>query len=238
MSTTLLLEHLAELADEREASERRFRRVLALGSTMGVPVADLAEKARLSTSRVNGILSLQGTSLEPISYESIEHMLEHANLVVIVPANGVAYRDYGRYRAYICQPNRAFSNGPTRVAFYADREVKQEVPRIRRTFTDVVFGRDTVAALRASGGVEDAELADIIEDVIANKTGGRKAGRRYDVMLLTAPADDDTIKLDHPIRHMRRGRGAAFVRRQRYTSEAALKRMPTTTDELLSFMHG
>jgi len=29
-----------------------------------------------------------------------------------------------------------------------------------------------------------------------------------------------------------------FVRRQRYTSEAALQRMPKTTDELLSFMHG
>jgi hypothetical protein len=68
--------------------------------------------------------------------------------------------------------------------------------------------------------------------------GGRKAGRHYDVMLLTAPGDDDTIKLDHPIRHTRRGRGAAFVRRQRYTSEAALQRMPKTTDELLSFMHG
>jgi hypothetical protein len=238
MSTTLLLEHLAELADEREASERRFRRVLALGSSMGVPVADLAEKARLSTSRVNGILALEGTSLEPVSEETIEHVLEHANLVVIVPANRVAYLDYGRYCAYICQPNRTFRNDPTRVAFYADQEVKQEVPRIRRTFTDVVFSQDTVAALTASDDVEEAELADIIEHVIANETGGRKARRHYDVMLLTAPGDDDTIKLDYPIRHTRRGRGAAFVRRQRYTSEAALRRMPKTTDELLSFMHG
>lgn len=237
MSTTLLLEHLAELADEREASERRFRRVLALGSTMGVPVADLAEKARLSTSRVNGILALQGTSLEPVGDETIEYVLEQANLVVIVPANAVAYRDYDRYGAYICQPNRTFSNGPTRVAFYADQEVKQEVPRIRRTFTDVVFSQDNVAALRASGDVAGAELADIIEHVIANQTGGRRAGRHYDVMLLTAPGDDDTIKLDHPIRHTRRGRGSAFVHRQRYTSEAALRRMPKTTDELLSFMH-
>jgi hypothetical protein len=238
VSTALLLEHLAELADEREASERRFHRVLVLGRTMGVPVADLAEKARLSRSRVNGILALQGTPLEPVSEETIEYVLEHANLVVIVPANGVAYLDYSRYHAYICQPNRTFSNGPTRVAFYADQEVKQEVPRIRRSFTNVAFSQDTVAALRASDDVEEAELADIIEHVIAHETGGRKAGRHYDVMLLTAPDEDATIKLDYPIRHARRGRGAAFVRRQRYTSEAALQRMPKTTDELLSFMHG
>jgi hypothetical protein len=135
-------------------------------------------------------------------------VLEHASSVVIVPANRVAYTDYSRYRAYICQPNRTFSNDPTRVAFYADQEVKQEVPRIRRTFTDVVFSQDTVATLRASDDVEEAELADIIEQVIANQTGGRRAGMYYDVMLLTAPGDDDTIKLDHPIRHTRRGRGA------------------------------
>lgn len=237
MSTILLLEHLAELADEREASERRFRRVLALGSSMGVPVADLSVKARLSRSRVNGILALEGTSLQPVSEEMIEHVLEHANLVVIVPANRVAYLDYSRYCAYICQPNRTFGNDPTRIAFYADQEVKQQVPRIRRAFTDVVFSEDTVATLRASDDVEKVDLADIIEHVIANETGGRKAGRHYDVMLLTAPGDDDTVKLDHPIRHTRRGRGAAFVRRQRYTSEAALQRMPKTTDELLSFMH-
>lgn len=134
--------------------------------------------------------------------------------------------------------SESLSNDPTRVAFYADQEVKQEVPRIRRTFTDVVFSQETVATLRSSDDVEEAELAHIIEHVIANQTGGRKAGRHYDVMLLTAPGDDDTIKLDHPIRHTRRGRGAALVRRQRYTSEAALQRMPKTTDELLSFTHG
>lgn len=128
------------------------------------------------------------------------------------------------------------STRSARVAFYADQEVKQEIPRIRRTFTNVAFSHDTVAALKASGDLEEGELADIIEHVITNQTGGRKAGGHYDVMLLTAPSDDDTVKLDHPIRHTRRGRGAAFVRRQRYTSEAALRRMPRTTDELLSFM--
>jgi hypothetical protein len=102
-------------------------------------------------------------------------VLEHANLVMIVRANRVASLDYGRYRAYICQPNRTFDNNPTRVAFYADQEVKQEVPRIRRTFTDVVVSQATVATLRGSDDVEEAELPDIIEHVIANETGGRKA---------------------------------------------------------------
>jgi hypothetical protein len=41
----------------------------------------------------------------------------------------------------------------------------------------VVFSQDTVATLRASDDVEKAELADIIEHVIANQTGaGRPAG--------------------------------------------------------------
>jgi hypothetical protein len=54
-------------------------------------------------------------------------------------------------------------------------------------------------------------------------------------MLLSAPEDPETIKLPQSIRHLARGRGQAFVRKQRYTTRAALERHPTTTAELLRY---
>jgi hypothetical protein len=54
-------------------------------------------------------------------------------------------------------------------------------------------------------------------------------------MLLTPPNHRKTIKLSQPIRHLVRGRGQAFVRKQRYTTVAALKRAPATTADLLRF---
>jgi hypothetical protein len=67
--------------------------------------------------------------------------------------------------------------------------------------------------------LRDGELADIIERVLAAPNhGGHRHGRRK-VMLLTPPGDPETITLPRPIKHLARGRGQAFVRRQRYTSE-------------------
>jgi hypothetical protein len=58
------------------------------------------------------------------------------------------------------------------------------------------------------------------------------------VILLTPPGHSETLTLPQPIKHLERGRGQAFVRKQRYTTLAALKREPKTTAELLRFERG
>jgi hypothetical protein len=231
---TLLLDHLTDLAVDREAGDRRIKRVIKLGRTMGVPVSDLADAARLSTSRVHAILASEGLSYRPLEQTEVEWVLENANRVAIVPANGVAYKDYDRYSAYICQPRRTFRDETDRLGFYADQEIKPEFPRIGRRWEEVVFNDETIGQLRASGDADEAKLADIIEHVLANQTGGRKPGFRHKVMLLSGRDDRDTLTIAKPIPHLGRGRGQAYVRRQRYTSEAALLRQPGSTDELNS----
>jgi hypothetical protein len=57
-------------------------------------------------------------------------------------------------------------------------------------------------------------------------------GEVLEVVLLTPPDDPRTLTLERAIRHDGRGRGSAWTMSQRYTSEAALRRNPTTTDDL------
>jgi hypothetical protein len=233
VSNTILLDHLRDLRDERHASDLRFRRVIVLGHAIGVPVPELADAAHLSTSRIHGILEQEGKPPhEVLDTSEIEYVLESANTVAVVPANGVAYKDYDRYSAYLCQARRTFRSETSRLGFYADREIKPEFPKILRVWEAVILCDETVAQLRASSESDDAKLADIVDDVLAHGTGGRKPGFHMKVMLLSARGDKNTLTLDHPIRHGGRGRGMAWVRRQRYISELALRRQPKTTDEL------
>jgi hypothetical protein len=61
-----------------------------------------------------------------------------------------------------------------------------------------------------------------------------KSGRNTDSRRSRA-SRDATITLEQPIVHAPSGPGTGFVRGQRYTSLAALKRQPRTTAELLRY---
>jgi hypothetical protein len=228
------LKLIRRLAEDRQASDERFREAIVLGHGLGVPVAEISVAARLSPSRVHGIVDTAAKSWRPLDELEVEHALEHDKTVGLVPAGELAYAEYRKYHAYICQPNRAFRDEMTRLGFYADREVKPEFPMIIKRWHDATFSTEETARLRTDGDDHDTRLADIIDDVLATSAGARKPGRHYDVFLLTPPEHPGTLTLPRPIRHERRGRGQAFVRKQRYTSEAALLRKPKTTTELLA----
>jgi hypothetical protein len=59
----------------------------------------------------------------------------------------------------------------------------------------------------------------------------RDSGRRGN----SAPENQETLTLERPTEHSGHGRGPAFVRSQRYTSEPALLREPRTSAKLLDY---
>jgi hypothetical protein len=166
-----------------------------------------------------------------LSHDEVDHLLEHAFDVVLVPAGQLALADYLDLSVYVCQAGRTFRDARW-IGFYAAAEIYPRIAEIRRTVDRVHLTAEEVSRLRAAG---DDELADAIEPfALAPDRRGHRGGP-HKVMLLSAPEDPETIKLPQSIRHLVRGRGQAFVRKQRYTTRAALERHPTTTAELLRY---
>lgn len=145
---------------------------------------------------------------------------------VVVPAR-YAWSFYEDHHAYVCQAGRWFQP-VDRIAFYAGREIKIEVPRILHRRDNVPWTGSEAAALGASADRADRKIAAII-------TWSRQAGWDdgvYQVFLLTRPGDSDHRTLEAPVQHKTTGRGSAYVQRQRYVSLHALETAKTTEDLL------
>lgn len=84
-----------------------------------------------------------------------------ADLVVV--AAGHAYREYKTHNAYLCQQGRSFREGLKRMAFYAEKEIKEELPSIlaRRDSVSMTLGE--ASSLRATGNPEDIAFAEAVE---------------------------------------------------------------------------
>lgn len=229
------LELIEELRDDRASAERRFQKGIGLVRALGVPVPEIASAAKLSTSRVHAILDRQARTHRVLDGEEIEHLLEKSFTVGIVPAGKIALHDYDRYGAYICQAHRPFRDEMSRIGFYAHLEISPHFPEILHIDGEVEFSAHEAARRRASADPNDRRIGEIIEEILGPGAGGGHRGNAHKVMLLSAPDDPRTLTLPAPIKHLERGRGQAFVRRQRYTSEAALRRHPNTTADLIRF---
>lgn len=154
-----------------------------------------------------------------------------ANDTVIVPAR-FAYGEYLDHGIYVCQAGRFFAEGVARMGFYADAAIQTEIPRIRHRRDGVTFSREEVERLRASEDPVDHEIGALVEKLLAH---AEETGGRFQVFLLTAPDDPDTLRLGRPIQNTKRslrGNATAWTQKQRYVSSAHLARNPSTTDEL------
>lgn len=147
-----------------------------------------------------------------------------SNLVdTVVVAARNAWPLYEDHHAYVCQPNRAF-RPVDRIAFYADQEIKQEVPRIVHRRDNVPWTRQHAASLAASGDPTDKKVAAVI---MASRATLWTEGV-YQVFLLTRPGHPQHRTLAHPVqRPPDRG---AFTQGQRYVSLHALENASTTAD--------
>ena len=150
------------------------------------------------------------------------------SMAVVVPANEAwpLYKDIG---AYVCQPGRYFRQ-VSHIAFYADAAIQIEVPKVLERIDHVAWSSDEIGRLMATGAARDKRIAEIIRE-------SRQRGwvdDEYQLYLLTDPDRDGRarghVTLSAPIPQPRRGRGSAWVRRQRYAATSALEEAKTVSD--------
>ena len=150
---------------------------------------------------------------------------------VVVPARH-AWPFYQSSCAYVCQPGRWFQP-VDRMAFYADQEVKADIPRITERRDNVPWTAQEAARLAASGNRTDRKIGAVItasRAAIGSDGSAVWPGGSYQVFLLTRPGDPEHRALHQALPHSGRGRGSAFVQRQRYLSLHALQTAATTAD--------
>lgn len=139
----------------------------------------------------------------------------------LVVAARHAWPEYERAHAYLCQEERSF-RPVQRIAFYSGNKIHPRIPRI----------------LEAKGKVrfEPAEYDGATRDAIARLLDMRSTlrGQVFQLFLLSAPDDKDTISLSAPIENdlvSASGRRVAFTQGQRYVQSDRL-RTATRTSEL------
>lgn len=155
--------------------------------------------------------------------------------VLIIPAR-VAFDEFKKYGAYVCQQNRPFRY-ITHIGFYRNKRIERNFPKVIARFD----------SLRLTGNIiedNDDRLVPDQKDLLKrygdklcdlyNKI--KRDGYRttdelgfddYQIFLLDAK---NGIILDEAIRHER---GGAWVQGQRYIPLAALDKSPKTTDDLV-----
>ena len=143
---------------------------------------------------------------------------------VVVAARN-AWALYEQVYAYVCQPGRAFRT-VDRIAFYAGREIKKDVPKVLHRRDNVEWTPDEADRLRKSDDRFDRKIAQVIDVArTTNWTGGL-----YQVFLLTRPSDPAHRQLSACLPHGGNGRGSAFTQRERYVSLHSLELAESTED--------
>jgi len=155
---------------------------------------------------------------------------------VLVVAARRARDDYYTYSAYICQPNRAFRSA-ARLAFYTNGRILTDVPHIRGVVESVSLteaGFEDINRTRLdSEQMEEAKalLLAILRDKRALVGRSRRSQAKF--VLLSAPNDDETLKLPREIANDKRdhrGRPTAFTQSQRYVSLSKLQQATVTSE--------
>ena len=140
----------------------------------------------------------------------------------VVVAGRWAYPTYFKTSAYICQPNRSI-RPVTYLAFYTDKQIKPEIPRVLQYYREVDVTEEQAALYETSGDPLGPRIAEVIRWRLAD--GSQEPFN--DIYLLSRPEDAETVMLPSPVRHEGRG---AWVQGQRYTSMDRLRSASRTSD--------
>jgi hypothetical protein len=246
-----LVSAVADIAGEGfddEAFEAQVAENLGTGRFRLVVVVDtITEALKQTVSYLNDHLDSSILALElaylrdgdvemllPAVYgEEIAERKERARRPPVADADTVvvaardAYPEYLETGSYLCQAGRRFRDEVRYLGFYKDKAIQREVPLICHRRDDVMFTPDEASRLRASGDETDSAIAEVIDSSLAS--GRRADGVSYQVFLLSRPGDEATLILPRAVSNTKKG---AWTQGQRYTSSEALKRAPSTTDEL------
>ena len=153
---------------------------------------------------------------------------------VVIVAAGIGYPEYLEYSAYVGHPNRPFRASSRWMAFYADGEIKQEVPEIVEVEQGVRFNEEEAARREVSRDENHARIGRLIRGLL--ESGKRQPNAELDVILLSPASDPRTFKLAKPIQGDKldhTGKNTAVtIGQYRYTTMHELEQQPATTSEL------
>lgn len=144
----------------------------------------------------------------------------------VIVAARLAYPEYSVNSVYICQANRSFRPDLTRLGFYADKQIKPEIPAILLWRQNLLFTEEEAKRREVGDDPAGRVVAKIIRLNLAEAT--RELGTVHDLFILSAKTDSRTLVLRQPVQHRSKG---AWTQGQRYTSEKRLA-SATTTDDL------
>lgn len=117
----------------------------------------------------------------------------------------------------------------TYIAFYADKEIKPEVPKILHHRLDVEWTPTEGHRLAGLTGDSHRMERKIGAAIATSQTLGWPAGR-FQVFILSSAGHPGHITLKNgPIPHTATGRGSAFVQRHRYVSHHRIETATNTT---------
>lgn len=126
----------------------------------------------------------------------------------------------------------------SRIGFYQDGEIKPEFPAIRQHYPSIRFSAEVVDQLRATGSSQDELVADIIEGSLRKED--QLANETHQLVLLSEPDDEDTLKLDESIVNTKEisGRRVAWAVSPRFIHVSSLMAGPKTTTDLDGYEAG
>lgn len=166
------------------------------------------------------------SGLERVTKLSSERpIIPERNVLVVPAADTWTLYEQKRAHAYICPPERSFRNFEY-IGFYADQEIKPKIALVTHQFDAVDFNQKNAKRLKKTGSEVDHKLGSVIGISMSQMS----ASGIYRVFLLTGPTDDETITLDSPITHGKRGKGSAFAQRSRYFAKSQLTSARDTGD--------
>ncbi|MGC2940972.1 MULTISPECIES: Abi family protein [unclassified Brevibacterium] len=214
------------IATYLESLNQLRNRIAHHGSLIELDVEVEAQKIFRLTSWINKDAEKWLRSIEKVRMIGEQRPIDAPRNVVVVSAtNAWDLYHVRRQNAYVFQAGRSIKV-VDHLAFYADKEIKQDVPRILNWFDAVDWNNANANRLAKSSDPEQQKLASVIR---ASKKLGWDAPV-YQVFLLSGPKDEETQRLVGSIPHGRTGRGSAFVQGHRYLPLSALSSARDTED--------
>lgn len=159
---------------------------------------------------------------------------DFTDVVLVVPANK-AWKFYGDYGCYTCQPNRTFRNS-NYMAFYCDGVIQQEVPQILGWIDSLNFDGNGISfnsiksILKRSKHVTTGKADELIKKQLAALS---QSSIRGEFKVIFLDNSDNVQKLSQVVKNSKKtasGKSTAFTQKQAYVSLKKLQEAKETSE--------
>lgn len=167
-----------------------------------------------------------------VKYLLAERPAVGPQVAVVVPVKEESLKLYSELGVYVCQPNRSFRSA-SHLGFYNNRRLLPNLAKIIKTMDNVSWAPEEIEKHKSMHTEEGDKLAEIIKR--ARSLGWDKFDE-YQIFFLSRESDANSeqvghIALESALFTSKRGRGSAWVRKQRYVMIDQI-REATSLDDL------